>query len=294
MRFIKQNTLKNDVNFEGVGLHSGEMVNMTLSPAPFDTGIVFRRVDLQPVAALKLSVDNMQESLLCSKLVYGDLSISTIEHLLSALCAFQVDNVFIDLDAPEVPVFDGSSRVYVQAFSSVGVLTQTQDRQYLKIINPITVKQDDQWVKLLPNSSEHDNSFNFNLSIDFEHPVIKKTPQQVHFTLSKSGFVNKVASARTFGFVKDLEKLHANNLALGGSLDNAVGLSESEILNEEKLRYEDEFVRHKLLDAIGDLYVSGPIIGSYEAYKPSHALNHRCLKKLLEDTSAYEVIKLSK
>jgi UDP-3-O-[3-hydroxymyristoyl] N-acetylglucosamine deacetylase len=288
---IPQSTIKHSVNFEGIGLHSGEMVKMTLSPAPVDTGIVFRRSDLISAPEIKLSVDGMQEAIMCSKLISGDYSISTIEHLVSAICAFSIDNLYIDLDAQEVPVFDGSSRVFVQAFESMSVISQTKPRSYIKILKPISVKQDDQWVKLLPNS-KGDNKLHFQVGIDFKHPSIAATPQNVEFTLSQRGFVTQVAHARTFGFASDLDKLHANKLALGASLDNAIGLSEDGILNESGLRYEDEFVRHKLLDAIGDIYVIGPIIGLYEAFKPSHALNHRCLKELLEqeDKGSFEIV----
>jgi UDP-3-O-[3-hydroxymyristoyl] N-acetylglucosamine deacetylase len=292
---IQQSTLKHEVHFDGIGLHSGKKVNMTLSPAPVDTGIVFRRKDIIPVAQIKLCVDGMKEAVMCSKLVRGDLSIATIEHLMSALCAFCVDNVYIDLDAPEVPVFDGSARVFVQALESIAILPQTKPRSYLRILKPISVKQDDndQWVKLLPNE-QGDNNLYFNVKIDFEHPAIASTPNEVEFTLTKRGFVTQVAHARTFGFAKDLDKLHSNKLALGASLDNAIGLSEDGILNKTGLRYQDEFVRHKLLDAIGDIYVAGPIIGRYEAFKPSHALNHRCLKALLDSkgNESFEVVTL--
>ena len=292
---VQQSTLKHEVHFDGIGLHSGKKVNMTLSPAPVDTGIVFRRKDVIPLAQIKLSVDGMQEAVMCSKLVQGDLSIATIEHLMSALCAFAIDNLYIDLDAPEVPVFDGSAGIFVRALESMTILPQTKPRKFIRILKPVSIKQDDndQWVKLLPNE-QGDNNLYFNVKIDFEHPAIASTPSEVDFTLSKRGFVTQVAHARTFGFAKDLDKLHANNLALGASLDNAIGLSEDGILNKTGLRYQDEFVRHKLLDAIGDTYVAGPIIGRYEAFKPSHALNHRCLKALLDDkdNGSFEVVTL--
>ena len=286
-----QHTVRHEVNFEGIGLHSGKPVKMTLSPAPVDTGIIFKRQDLVPVKEIPLSVSGMTEAIMCSKLVCDEYSISTIEHLLSALCAFAIDNVYIELDSEEVPVFDGSSAVFVQALESMSVLEQTKPRKYIKILQPISVKQDDSWVKLLPNGDE-DSSLHFKVSIDFKHPAIAKTNQQVEFTLSKRGFVTQVSHARTFGFASDLDKLHKNNLALGASLDNAIGLSEDGILNESGLRYEDEFVRHKLLDAIGDIYVAGAIIGSYEAFKPSHALNHRVLKELLNTPNAFTEITL--
>lgn len=294
-KYIQQSTIKHEVHFDGIGLHSGKKVNMTLSPAPVDTGIVFRRKDVVPLAQIKLSVDGMQEAVMCSKLVQGDLSVATIEHLMSALCAFSIDNLYIDLDAPEVPVFDGSAAVFVRALESMTVLSQTKPRKYIRLLKPISIKQDesDQWVKLLPNE-QGDNNLYFNVKIDFDHPAIASTPNEVDFTLSKRGFVTQVAHARTFGFAKDLDKLHANKLALGASLDNAIGLSEDGILNKTGLRYQDEFVRHKLLDAIGDIYVAGPIIGRYEAFKPSHALNHRCLKALFDskDSGAFEFVTL--
>ena len=289
VNYVLQSTIKHDVNFEGIGLHSGETVHMTLSPAPVNTGIIFRRTDLKHIPQLKLCVEGMTEAIMCSKLVSGDESISTIEHLVSAICAFKIDNLYIDIDAPEVPVFDGSSQIFVQALESMSVIPQTQPRSYIRILKPISVKHDDKWVKLLPNNS-NDNNLHFKITIDFSHPVIAATPQSVDFTLSKRGFITKVSNARTFGFAADLEKLHANNLAKGASLDNAIGLSEDAVLNESGLRYEDEFVRHKLLDAIGDVYTIGPVIGLYEAHKPSHALTHRCLKELLskESEGAFE------
>lgn len=279
----KQHTIKNTVGAEGVGLHSGRAVSVTLRPAPVDTGIVFRRVDVSPVHEIKLSADQIIETPMCTKLVDGDVSIQTIEHLLSALAGMEIDNIYIDLNNDEVPVMDGSSAPFIFLIESAGVCEQNSARKILKIKKPVRIMDGDKYVEFLPY-----DHFRLEIDIDFPHPVIKSSKQSVAFDFSTMAYSKEVSRARTFGMAKDLEALHKNGLALGASLENAVGLSETAVMNPEGLRAQDEFVRHKLLDAIGDLYVTGPIQGLYRGFKPSHTLNNRLLRALFEDQSAWE------
>ena len=272
-----QKTLKNSVKLAGIGLHSGAAVNLQLLPAVANTGIVFRRIDLDPVVDIRVSPEKITEALLCSALVVGDVKVATIEHLMAAFAALEIDNVIVELDAAEVPVMDGSSADFVFAINSVGFVEQEFERHYIKVTNSVRIEEGDKFVELLP--AEH--GLSFEISVDFPHPVIAATPQTIEFDLTAAGFEKTVCRARTFGLASDLEKLHANNLGLGASLDNAIGIGDDKVLNSEGLRYKDEFVRHKLLDAIGDLYVAGPIIGKFRAHKPGHALNNQLLRRFL-------------
>ncbi|MDF2529645.1 MAG: lpxC [Gammaproteobacteria bacterium] len=280
-----QQTIKNSISVVGKGLHSGKEVKLTLSPAPENTGVVFKRTDLKPQISIHVSPDKIQETMLCTMLVEGGIKIATIEHVLSALSAMEIDNIYLELNAEEVPILDGSASPYVFLLQSAGITTQNAPRKYLRIKKTVRVEQDDKFVELSPH-----NGFHLKVSIDFNHPVISNTPKEIDFEFSKIGYTKEVARARTFGFATQLEQLHAQGLALGATLENAVGLDEKGIINEEGLRFPDEFVKHKLLDAIGDLYSVGPIKGCYTGHKPSHALNNRLLRKLLSDKESFELV----
>ena len=277
----KQHTIKNSVSLSGVGLHSGKIVTISLKPALINTGIIFRRTDLSPVKEIKICHDKMSESPLCSKLVEDEVSIQTVEHLLSALAGKEIDNIVIELNGDEVPVMDGSASPFIFLFESAGIVEQDARRQILKIKKTIRIEEGDKFVELSPC-----NHYRLEVSIDFDHPAIHQ--QKMDFDFSTSAYSKQVSRARTFGMADQLEALHQKGLALGASLDNAVGLSPKGVMNAEGLRAPDEFVRHKLLDAIGDLYVAGPIEGLYQAHKASHAMNNRLLRTLFADASAWE------
>lgn len=279
-----QHTIGNTIRAEGIGLHLGKTVRMTLKPGKPNTGVVFRRVDLDPPVDIKMAPNHIQEALLCTRLQKGDVSVSTIEHLMAALCATQVDNVIVELDSDEVPVMDGSAAPYVFLLKSAGLAKQEKNRRYLKVKKKVRVEHDDKFAELSPYAK----GLHLDYTIDFPSPVIAKTPQHIEYEFHPMTFEKEIARARTFGFVADLEKLHANNLALGASLENAVGITEDAVMNPDGLRYSDEFVKHKLLDAIGDLYVAGPILGKFKGFKTSHSLNNQLLRKLLEDKTQYE------
>lgn len=277
----KQHTIKNTVNLNGVGLHSGKGVFLSLHPAPIDTGVVFRRTDLDPVKSIKICHDKMSETQMCSTLVEEGVSIQTVEHLLSALAGMEIDNIYIDLNGDEVPVMDGSAFPFVFLFEAAGRVEQDAHRKVLKVMKAIRVEEGDRFVEFLP--LDH---YRLEISIEFDHPVINK--QDIHFDFSPAAYSKEVSRARTFGLADQLDQLHQKGLALGASLDNAVGLSNEAVLNPEGLRAKDEFVRHKLLDAIGDLYAVGPIQGLFRANKPSHALNNRLLRAFIADEHAWE------
>lgn len=272
----RQQTIKNTVYAGGRGVHSGQIVRVALKPASADAGIIFRRVDGE-FADIVVAVDRVQEAPLCTVLVGEGHQISTIEHLMAALCAMEIDNVIIELDAAEVPIMDGSAAPFLFLLESAGVKKQAIRRHIIEVQKKVRIEKGDQFVELLPHSH-----LRFELSIDFDHPVIKNTEQTIEFDFAPIVFAKSVSRARTFGFVKDLERLHQNHHALGASLDNTVGLDDKGVMNPEGLRYPDEFVRHKLLDAIGDLYVAGAVQGWYRAHKPSHALNNQLLKKVIK------------
>lgn len=283
---IRQRTLKNVIRATGVGLHTGEKVYLTLRPAAPDTGIVFRRVDLDDPVEIPARPENVGETTLSTTLVKGDVRISTVEHLLSALAGLGIDNAYIDLSAPEVPIMDGSAGPFVFLIQSAGIETQNAPKRFIRIKKPVTVQDDDKWVRFEPF-----DGFKVSFTIDFEHPVFRGRTQTAEIDFSTTSFVKEVSRARTFGFMNQIEMLRAMNLALGGNLDNAVVLDEYRILNEDGLRYDDEFVKHKILDAIGDLYLLGrSLIGSFSGYKSGHALNNRLLRALMADESAWEMV----
>ena len=282
---IKQRTLKDSVSTVGVGLHKGEKVRVTLRPAPANTGIVFRRVDLKPVVDIKATPEAVGETTLCTCLVNEDgVQISTVEHLLSAVAGLGIDNLIIDVDSPEIPIMDGSALPFVYLIQSVGIETLNVAKRFLKITNPIRVTEGDKWAELLPYEG-----FRVNFAIDFEHPVIAKTVQKMSMDLTSCSFIKEISRARTFGFMRDIEFLRSHNLALGGSLENAIVLDEYRMLNKDELRYDDEFVKHKILDAIGDLYMGGvSILGELNAYKSGHALNNILLREVFKQVESWE------
>jgi UDP-3-O-[3-hydroxymyristoyl] N-acetylglucosamine deacetylase len=283
---MKQRTLKNIIRATGVGLHTGEKVYLTLRPAPTNTGIIFRRVDLEVPVEIAARTENVGDTRLSTTLIKKAVRISTIEHLLSALAGLGIDNAYIDLSAPEVPIMDGSAGPFVFLIQSAGIEEQNIPKKYIRIKRPIQVQQGDKWARFEPF-----DGFKVSFQIDFNHPVFKRQPQSVEIDFSKTSFVKEVSRARTFGFMQEVELLRENQLALGGSLDNAIVMDDYRILNEDGLRYEDEFVKHKVLDAIGDLYLLGhSLIGAFSGYKAGHELNNTLLRALLTNQSAWEIV----
>ena len=284
---IKQRTIKQSVSAMGVGLHKGEKVQVTLRPAPANTGIVFRRVDLDPVVDIKATPQAVGETTLCTCLVNEQqVKISTVEHLLAAIAALGIDNLIIDVDSFEIPIMDGSALPFVYLIQSVGIETLNVAKRFLRIKKAIRVEEGDKWAELLPYEG-----FKVNFAIEFNHPVIANTCQTMQMDFSTGSFIKEISRARTFGFMKDIEFLRANDLALGGSLENAIVLDEYRMLNKNELRYDDEFVKHKILDAIGDLYMAGvSILGELNAFKSGHTLNNMLLREVFKQTDAWEYI----
>ena len=283
---IKQRTLKNMIRATGVGLHTGAKVYMTLRPAAPNTGIVFRRTDLTPPVEIRGEPYAVGDTRLSSCLERGGVRVSTVEHLMSALAGLGVDNAYVDLTAPEVPIMDGSAGPFVFLLQSAGIEEQNARKKFIRVLKPVEVREGDKWVRFEPH-----NGFKLTMSIDFAHPVFDKTPQSVTVDFSTTSYVKEVSRARTFGFMQDVETMRAQGLALGGSLDNAIVMDEYRVLNTDGLRYEDEFVKHKVLDAIGDLYLLGhPLIGAFSGHKTGHALNNRLLLRLMEDKPSWELV----
>ncbi len=283
---IQQRTLKNIIRATGVGLHTGEKVYLTLRPAAPDTGIVFRRVDLEQPVEIEAKAENVGDTTLSTTLVNGEVRVSTVEHLLSAMAGMGIDNAYIDLNAPEVPIMDGSAGPFVFLIQSAGIQEQNVPKRFIRIRREIRVEDGDKWVKFEPF-----DGFKVSFSIEFDHPAFKADHQTAEVDFSTTSFVKEVSRARTFGFMSQIETLRANNLALGGSLDNAVVVDDYRILNEDGLRYVDEFVKHKILDSIGDLYLLGhSLIGAFSGYKSGHALNNKLLRTLLAERDAWEEV----
>jgi len=283
---IKQRTLKNTIRATGVGLHTGDKVYLTLRPAEANTGIKFRRVDLDPPVIIDATPENVGETMLSTTLVAGDVKISTIEHLLSAFAGLGIDNAMIDVSAAEVPIMDGSAGPFVFLLQSAGVEEQDSPKQYIRIKRSIKVEEGDKWAAFEPFKG-----FKVTFTIDFEHPAFEDHVKTATMDFSSTTFVKEVSRARTFGFMKDIEMLRENNLALGGSLDNAIVVDDDKVINEDGLRYADEFVKHKILDAIGDLYLLGySLIGEFTGYKSGHGLNNKLLRALLNDKDAWEMV----
>ena len=283
---LNQRTLKNSIRATGVGLHTGKKVLMTLFPAAPDSGIVFRRTDLSPPVDIPASAENVGETMLGTTLHRGDAKISTVEHLLSALAGLGIDNLVVEVSAPEVPIMDGSAGPFVFLLQSAGIEEQKAPKRFIRILESVRVEDGDKWARFDPY-----DGFKVNFEIEFNHPTFKKHSQVATMDFSTTSFLREVSRARTFGFMRDLESLRAHNLALGGNLDNAIVLDDTRILNEDGLRYEDEFVKHKILDAIGDLYLLGhSLIGEFSGFKSGHALNNKLLRKLISTASAWREV----
>lgn len=281
---LKQRTLKNAVHATGVGLHTGEKVRLTLRPAAAGTGIVFRRVDLPQPVEIPANPYAVGDTRLSSCLEKDGVRVSTVEHLMSALSGLGVDNVFIDLTAPEVPIMDGSAGPFVFLLQSAGIEEQPAAKRFIRILKPVEVQDGDKWVRFVPY-----NGFRIELAIDYRHPVFDPEAQSVVVDFASNSYIKEVARARTFGFMQDVENMRAQGLALGGSMDNAIVMDEYRVLNADGLRYDNEFVKHKVLDAIGDLYLLGhPLIGAFSGHKSGHAMNNRLLRALLETPGAWD------
>lgn len=286
MSAVYQRTLCQDVGVTGVGLHSGKPVDLRLLPAEADTGICFERTDLDN-AVVPLDAFLVQDTLMSSNLVKGDARVGTVEHLLSAIAAAGIDNLTIEVSAPEIPILDGSAAPFLDLILQAGIRQQDALKKFARICKTVEVKDGDKWARLSP----FDGGFAMRFEIDFDHRAIAATPQTFVFSLSSAAFAAEVACARTFGFLKDLEDLRRRNLAQGGDLSNAIVLDDTQVINEGGLQYPDEFVRHKTLDAIGDLYALGcPILGRFEAYKSGHKLNNALIRALLSDPDGYEIV----
>jgi len=283
---LKQRTLKNAIRATGVGLHTGRKVFMTLRPAADNTGIVFRRVDMDPPVDVPADAHLVGETMLGTSLIKDNTRVATVEHLMSAFAGLGIDNAYVDLSAPEVPIMDGSAAPFVFLLQSAGITEQTAAKRFIRILKKVRVEQDDKWAEFTPYEG-----FKINFNIDFDHPVFKKHLQSASIDFSTTSFLREVSRARTFGFLKDIETLRANRLALGGSIDNAIVLDDFRVLNEDGLRYEDEFVRHKILDAIGDLYLIGhSLLGEFTGYKSGHDLNNKLVRELHATPDAWEEV----
>lgn len=287
---IKQRTLKNIIRATGIGLHTGEKVYLTLRPAAPNTGIVFRRVDLPEPVEIQARPESVGDTRLSSTLEQNGAKVSTVEHLMAALAGLGIDNIYVDLSAAEVPIMDGSASPFVFLLQSAGIEEQNAAKKYIRIKKTVEVHEGDKWVRFEPH-----NGFRVNFTIAFDHPVFETSGQSITLDLAQASFVKEISRARTFGFMQDVETLRTHGLALGGSMDNAIVMDEYRVLNSDGLRYEDEFVKHKVLDAIGDLYILGhPLIGAFTAYKSGHALNNRLLRTLLADAEAWEFASFDK
>ncbi|MBL4781349.1 MAG: UDP-3-O-acyl-N-acetylglucosamine deacetylase [Porticoccaceae bacterium] len=283
---IRQRTLNNTIRATGVGLHTGEKVYLTLKPAAIDSGIVFRRTDLDPVVEIEAKAVNVGDTTLSTSLVNGDVRVSTVEHLLSAMAGLGIDNAIIDVTAPEVPIMDGSAGPFVFLIQSAGIIEQDAPKKFIRIKKLVEVSQDDKTASFKPF-----DGFKVTFTIHFDHPAFKDRNKEVTVDFSSTSFVKEVSRARTFGFMHEFEYLRSQGLARGASMDNAIAVDDDQVLNEDGLRYEDEFVKHKVLDAIGDLYLLGnSLIGEFNAFKSGHALNNMLLRELLAQKDAWEVV----
>ncbi len=283
---LRQRTLKNVIRATGVGLHTGEKVYLTLRPAPADTGIVFRRVDLPQPVEIAACLANVGDTRLSTTLVGGGVRIATVEHVLSAFAGLGIDNACVDVSAAEVPIMDGSAGPFVFLIQSAGIKEQNRPKRFVRIKRRVAAEDGDKYAVFEPY-----DGFKVDFAIDFDHPAFVSRVQVASVDLSTASYVKEVSRARTFGFLREIEALRQQNLALGGSMDNAVVVDDYRVLNEEGLRYEDEFVKHKILDAIGDLYLLGhPLIGAFSGYKSGHALNNRLLRTLTADETAWDLV----
>jgi len=283
---LKQRSLKSLIRASGVGLHTGQKVRIALRPAPPDTGVVFRRIDLATPVDLPARAELVGEARLASTLIKDGVKVHTVEHLMSALSGLGIDNIYVDLDAPELPIMDGSASPYALLLQEAGIEEQSAPKRFLRVKKSVEVREGDKWARLEPYEG-----FKLSFSIEFRHPVIERSTQSVTFDFAETPYLKEIARARTFGFMQEVEDLKGSGLALGGGLDNAVVLDEQGVLNSEGLRFADEFIRHKLLDAIGDLYMLGaPLLGAFVAHKSGHALNNRLARAALADPGALETV----
>jgi len=280
----QQRTLKNTIRATGVGLHSGDKVYMTLRPAPVNHGIVFRRVDLEPVVEVPADAELVTETTLCTGLTCNGAKIQTVEHLMSAMAGLGIDNAIVELSSAELPIMDGSSGPFVFLLQSAGILEQDAAKRFIRIKSPIEVREGDKVARFTPY-----DGYKLGFTIEFDHPMIPAKQSRAELDFSTAAYIKEISRARTFGFMRDLEYMRERNLGLGGSMDNAIVLDEFRVLNDDGLRYTDEFVRHKILDAVGDLYLAGgPILGAYEGFKSGHALNNKLVRALLAQQEAWE------
>ncbi len=285
---LKQRTLSNVIRATGVGLHTGEKVFLTLKPAPVDKGIVFYRVDMDEPVEIKATPESVTETVMSTTIESKGVKISTVEHLMSAFAGMGVDNAYVELSTHEVPIMDGSAAPFVFLLQSAGIAEQNKAKQFIRIKKPLEVRDGDKWVRFEPF-----NGFKVTFTIDFDHPIFKNSVQNATVDFSTTSFIKEVSRARTFGFMDDLETLRNAGLARGGSFDNAIVMDSYNILNDDGLRYKDEFVKHKILDAVGDLYLLGhPLIGAFSAHKSGHALNNQVLRQLLSQQDAWELTTL--
>lgn len=283
---VRQRTLKKIIRTNGIGLHTGEKISLTLRPAEPDTGIVFRRIDLTLPVKIKAHADNVGDTRLSTTLIRNGVKISTVEHLLAAFAGLSIDNAYVDVGASEIPIMDGSAWPFVTLIQAAGIVNQSVPKKFIRIKRRLSVRDGDRWACFEPYKG-----YKLSFSIDFPHPVFNQYPQTATLDLTPTSFIREISRARTFGFLCDLEQLRRDNLALGGSLDNAIVIDDKCIINEDGLRYEDEFVKHKILDAIGDLYLLGHhLIGTFIGHKSGHALNNILLKTLLAEHSAWEIV----
>ncbi|MCG8277739.1 UDP-3-O-acyl-N-acetylglucosamine deacetylase [Stenotrophomonas sp. NLF4-10] len=284
---IQQRTLKNTIRATGVGLHSGDKVYMTLRPAPVDHGIVFRRVDLDPVVEVPARADLVTEVTLCTGLTCEGAKIQTVEHLMSAMAGLGIDNAIVELSSAELPIMDGSAGPFVFLLQSAGIAEQGAAKRFMRILKPVEVRDGDKVARFEPHEG-----YKLGFTIQFDHPMIPARQSRAEIDFSTAAYIKEISRARTFGFMRDLEYMRERNLGLGGSMDNAIVLDEFRVLNDDGLRYADEFVRHKILDAIGDLYLAGgQVLGAYEGFKSGHALNNKLVRALLADESAWEWVR---
>jgi UDP-3-O-[3-hydroxymyristoyl] N-acetylglucosamine deacetylase len=283
---LRQRTLKSLISASGVGLHTGQKVSIRLRPAPPETGIVFRRVDLASPVDIPARAESVGDTRLSSCLMKDGVRVSTVEHLMSALGGLGVDNAYVDLDAAEMPIMDGSASPFVLLIQQAGIEEQAAPKRFLRVMRKVEVKSGDKWARLEPY-----DGYKLSFSIEFRHPVIERSTQSVSVDFAETSYLKEIARARTFGFMHEVEDLRDSGLALGGGLDNAVVLDEYRVLNAEGLRFADEFIRHKLLDAIGDLYLLGkPLLGAFSAHKSGHALNNQLVRALLAEQGALELV----
>jgi len=287
---LAQRTLKTLTKAVGVGLHSGQRVELTLRPAAPDTGIVFRRTDLAEPVDIPVNAEAVTDTRLASTISAGQAKVLTVEHLMSACAGLGIDNLYVDITAEEVPILDGSASSFVFLLQSAGVVEQAAPKRFVRVLQPVEVSEGEgeniKWARLTPY-----HGYRLSFEIDFRHPAVDSTGQQVVFDMSDGVYARDIARARTFGFTKDVEMLRANGLALGGGLDNAIVMDDYKVLNTDGLRYDDEFVKHKILDAMGDLYILGkPLLAAYSAFRSGHAMNNRLLRELLSRPDAYEVV----